>query len=305
MSHFPRMYEHDFPSVGEIVMCKIVEVAEIGSYVQLLEFENIIGMISVSDYSRQRIRNVTKFMNVGKVLPAQVIRVDINKKFIDLSKTTLSLQEFSQAENKYKKSKRVELICRKVAQKLLTSEGVEASKENVYNKMLYVYQTMIWPTTNTTNSTQKVEADDKMKELSKVFISNETNEMNKEQKCLIQTCKDVYKVGKLTITGICSFVYFGAEGVDKIKEILMALKQEYNLQIQYFTPTGLSASQYKFIKQSSEREDEGMCVQKINECMDKAVRMFNTLLGGQGNIVEKASYKEEVEENDNESCEDN
>ena len=71
-----RFYRNDWPEVGDIVMCKVVEVLDLGSYVELLEYDNIRGMIGISDLSRLRIRHIQKLVNVGKILAAEVIRVD-------------------------------------------------------------------------------------------------------------------------------------------------------------------------------------------------------------------------------------
>lgn len=75
-----------------------------GAYVQLLEYENIEGMILLSELTRRRIRSVSKLIKVrrwnqvrwipnqqnhaqvGRIEPAMVLRVDEDKGYIDLSK---------------------------------------------------------------------------------------------------------------------------------------------------------------------------------------------------------------------------
>lgn len=50
-----------------------------GAYVHLLEYNNIEGMILLSELSRRRIRSINKLIRVGKTEPVVVIRVDKDK----------------------------------------------------------------------------------------------------------------------------------------------------------------------------------------------------------------------------------
>eukprot|EP00894_Picocystis_sp_ML_P002522 jgi/Pico_ML_1/53039/g3659.t1 len=57
-----------------------------GAYVSLLEYNNIEGMILLSELSRRRIRSINKLIKVGRQEPVMVLRVDTEKGYIDLSK---------------------------------------------------------------------------------------------------------------------------------------------------------------------------------------------------------------------------
>ena len=119
-----RMYVNEFPEVDDVVMVQVLlflvfteecsfmrpnlqvkRVAEMGAYVQLLEYNNIEGMILLSELTRRRIRSVTKLIKamtylyilvvalitlfskqVGRIEPVMVLRVDKEKGYIDLSK---------------------------------------------------------------------------------------------------------------------------------------------------------------------------------------------------------------------------
>lgn len=60
-------------------MVKVRNIADVGAYVSLLEYNNIEGMILLSELSRRRIRSVNKLIKVGKQEPVVVIRVDKEK----------------------------------------------------------------------------------------------------------------------------------------------------------------------------------------------------------------------------------
>ena len=61
-----RMYESQFPEIDEVVMVQVRSIAEMGAYVALLEYNNIEGMILLSELSRRRIRSINKLIRVGK-----------------------------------------------------------------------------------------------------------------------------------------------------------------------------------------------------------------------------------------------
>lgn len=60
-------------------MVNVRSIAEMGAYVYLLEYNNIEGMILLSELSRRRIRSINKLIRVGKTEPVVVIRVDKEK----------------------------------------------------------------------------------------------------------------------------------------------------------------------------------------------------------------------------------
>lgn len=65
--------------VDDLVMVNVRQIAEMGAYVQLLEYDNIEGMILLSELSRRRIRSIQKLIRVGKNEVVVVLRVDKEK----------------------------------------------------------------------------------------------------------------------------------------------------------------------------------------------------------------------------------
>ena len=61
-----RMYESKFPEIDDLVMVQVRSIAEMGAYVALMEYDNIEGMILLSELSRRRIRSINKLIRVGK-----------------------------------------------------------------------------------------------------------------------------------------------------------------------------------------------------------------------------------------------
>lgn len=72
-------YEKKYPDVDELVMVNVRRIAEMGAYVRLLEYNNIEGMILLSELSRRRIRSVQKLIRIGRNEVVVVMRVDKDK----------------------------------------------------------------------------------------------------------------------------------------------------------------------------------------------------------------------------------
>jgi len=98
------------------VMVQVKNVAEMGAYVSLLEYNNIEGMILLSELSRRRIRSINKLIRVGRTEVVVVLRVDKDKGYIDLSKRRVSPEDIQKCEEKFNKSKAVHSIMRHVSE---------------------------------------------------------------------------------------------------------------------------------------------------------------------------------------------
>jgi translation initiation factor 2 subunit 1 len=91
-------------------------VTDLGATCCLLEYNNIEGFIASSDYSRKRIRSVKKLMRVGKQEVLQVLRVDEEKGYVDLSKKLLTPKDIESCGENYEKAKIVNGILRRLAE---------------------------------------------------------------------------------------------------------------------------------------------------------------------------------------------
>lgn len=121
-----RFYKEKYPEVEDVVMVNVRSIAEMGAYVYLLEYNNIEGMILLSELSRRRIRSINKLIRVGKTEPVVVIRVDKMKGYIDLSKRRVSPEDVEKCTERFAKAKAVNSILRHVADMMkFTNEQLE------------------------------------------------------------------------------------------------------------------------------------------------------------------------------------
>ncbi|KAJ2893017.1 hypothetical protein MKZ38_009129 [Zalerion maritima] len=124
-----RFYEEKYPEIDSFVMVNVKQIADMGAYVKLLEYDNIDGMILLSELSRRRIRSIQKLIRVGRNEVVVVLRVDKEKGYIDLSKRRVSPEDIVKCEERYNKSKMVHSIMRHVAEK--TDTPIETLNESI------------------------------------------------------------------------------------------------------------------------------------------------------------------------------
>lgn len=126
-----RFYEEPFPEIDSLVMVNVKQINELGAYVKLLEYDNIDGLILLSELSRRRIRSIQNLIRIGHDEVAVVIRVDKDKGYIDLSKRRVSPEDKKMCELRYTKGKTVHSILRHVAEKTLVPI------QTLYEKIAY------------------------------------------------------------------------------------------------------------------------------------------------------------------------
>ncbi len=73
------MYENKYPDVDDLVVVNVRQIAENGAYVQLLEYNNIEGMILLTELSRKRIRSIQRLVRVGRNEVVVVMKIDKEK----------------------------------------------------------------------------------------------------------------------------------------------------------------------------------------------------------------------------------
>lgn len=119
-------------------MVNVRSIAEMGAYVHLLEYNDIEGMILLSELSRRRIRSINKLIRVGKTEPVVVIRVDKEKGYVDLSKRRVSTEDVEKCTERFAKAKAVNSILRYVAE-LLKYESDE-QLEDLYKRTAWYFE---------------------------------------------------------------------------------------------------------------------------------------------------------------------
>lgn len=108
-----RFYEKEFPDVGDLVVVMPNRFEETAIYAQLLEYNKIEGMILLSDLrntkSKSKVKSSSAFSSKQQKQDVCVIlRIDKEKKYIDLSKKGVEASSKAEAEQRYEKGKKLQ-----------------------------------------------------------------------------------------------------------------------------------------------------------------------------------------------------
>ncbi|KAL2712224.1 eukaryotic translation initiation factor 2 subunit 1 [Vespula squamosa] len=208
-----RFYKEKYPEVEDVVMVNVRSIAEMGAYVHLLEYNNIEGMILLSELSRRRIRSINKLIRVGKTEPVVVIRVDKEKGYIDLSKRRVSAEDVEKCTERYAKAKAVNSILRHVAE--LLHYDNDDQLEELYKKTAWHFEEKY--------KKQKASAYDFFKQsvldpsiLAECGLDEHTKEV------LLNNIKRKLTSQAVKIRADVEVACYGYEGIDAVKSALKA-----------------------------------------------------------------------------------
>jgi len=207
-----RFYEQKFPEIDDVVMVNVRSIADMGAYVHLLEYNNIEGMILLSELSRRRIRSINKLIRVGRTEPVVVIRVDKDKGYIDLSKRRVSKEDIERCTEKYSKAKAVNSIVRHVAEILGFKSNDEL--ESLYKKTAWYFESKSKKQGTAYDYFKQAVADPKL--LEDLGLDEKTKEVLLEN---IQR-KLTQQAVKIRADFECSCYTY--EGIDAVKDALRA-----------------------------------------------------------------------------------
>lgn len=113
-----RFYRNIYPQTDDYVVVRVDNVEDTGATVSLLEYNDIKGMVLRTQFAKKYIRSVRKVMRIGSIEVVNVLRVDENKGFIDLSKSAVTRGDYEKAMERYEKSKLVHSISNLICEKL-------------------------------------------------------------------------------------------------------------------------------------------------------------------------------------------
>lgn len=106
-----------FPEDGELVLCTVMKVQYNSVFVRLEEF-NKQGMIHISEVAPGRIRNIRDFVKEDKVVVCQVLRVNQERGYIDLSLRRVNENQRRKKVEQLKQEQKAEKILEFIATQL-------------------------------------------------------------------------------------------------------------------------------------------------------------------------------------------
>eukprot|EP00347_Sterkiella_histriomuscorum_P019680 403340697 len=215
-----RFYRKDFPEENDLVVAQITKTHENGAYVILLEYENLEGLILSTEVTNKRVRQINKFLKMGKKETMMVLRVDKDKRYIDLSKKKVLATDAFKTEKFYKKAKMVHNILKQVATKLdcYLLELYEAFGWDLYDKYDHAYDAF------------RLIMNEPEQVFSQIKLSEE------QRQALVEAISRKMAPSPVKVRADYDLNCFTTEGIDAIKHALLTAKaavSDENIQVAF------------------------------------------------------------------------
>ena len=108
----------NLPEVNQIVICKIKKILPYGVIVELPEFNNAQGFVHISNVASSWVKNIRNFLKENQIKAGEVIKIDEQKKQIDVAFNKVSTSEEKNKLNDWRFDKRnkklIEIIGKRV-----------------------------------------------------------------------------------------------------------------------------------------------------------------------------------------------
>jgi translation initiation factor 2 alpha subunit (eIF-2alpha) len=129
------LYSKKYPNIDDVVMVKIAKITAEAVYVNLLEYNNIEGMIKISEVSRKRFKSTKTLIKINEIVPMIVLNINTTHvtTYIDLSKRNISQEESEYCIERYNIGKKIYGIFKQSIIKSLCEKKIKYDKD-IYQK---------------------------------------------------------------------------------------------------------------------------------------------------------------------------
>jgi translation initiation factor 2 subunit 1 len=198
-----------FPEEGELVQCTITKIQYNSVFAKLSEYDKV-GMIHISEISPGRIRNIRDFVIEGKIVICMVLKINLERGYIDLSLRRVNNTERIKKTNEVKHEQKAEKIIEMIAeqQKIPPEEVYKLVAEPILKKYRYLHHAF----------------DDVITQNLDLSSFEIRQDICDPLKILI---KEKIKPREVSITGELKIVLYEIDGLDIIKKTLLSIKNNH------------------------------------------------------------------------------
>lgn len=194
----------NFPDESEIVLCTVTNIQYNSVFVKLDEYENLQGMIHISEISPGRIRNLRDYVKEGKVIVCKILKIHKGKGHIDLSLRRVNENQRRLKLDSIKRKQKAEKIVE------FTANEIKADKEkllkDINNSALEQFNTLY--------------------DCFESVIENnyDLNNLKLEKKLtdkLLEQIKQKIKPSTVSVGGTIKLTSYEIDGIKKVKDALI------------------------------------------------------------------------------------
>jgi len=237
-----------FPEEGEILLCTVDRITYNSVFVKLDEYENLEGIIHISEISPGRIRNLRDYVREGKKIICKVLRADPKTQHIELSLRRVNEHQKAIKNNELKQ----EIVAEKVIELAASRLKIDTKKlyDSIASKVLKDYNYIF-------DFFSEAIKDNSL--FNKYKIPKKTAEV------LLELIKDRIKPKEAVIDLIMSLETYQSDGIGLIKKVFTKLKED-NVKTSY-----LGGCKYRISFRGENFKDLEKEVERVKEKITKIV----------------------------------
>ena len=140
-----RIYEQNLPEVDEYVVGSISKIENDKYHVNLLEYD-VMAVLSLNNYSRKMLKMIRKKLKKNNEYVFEVIMIDNDKGYVDLSRNHITDEIEKDVYEKYKKVRKFTNVMNHVCDETVNQVGIQ-NMNNLQNTEFWdiINELIIWP----------------------------------------------------------------------------------------------------------------------------------------------------------------
>jgi translation initiation factor 2 subunit 1 len=233
-----RWYK-DRPDEGDLVVVTISDVDKNSAYADLDEYEDVSGLIHISEASRSWVEDLTKEIDQGEKTVAQVI--DVDEDTITLSLKRVNDNQKKEAMGRWNKEQKAEKFIEDL------QEDLEMEKEDLYEEIVFPLQRELG------SAFHGFEISTAEEERLKDFLDNEVVEKIQE------VAKENIDLKQEKFEGEIELEFMSENGIKKIKDCFEDLGE--GVEVKY-----VSAPEYSITSWGRTQE---LAKKRMDKAVDK------------------------------------
>lgn len=238
------------PKPGSLVLCTIKRIGQFAAWCDLDEYQNLEGMIHISEAAGKWVRDIKKFIKPNKQYVAKVVKID-ESNTINLSLKRVSKSEEKKKWGDHRKGQRAEGML-----KLIASEvGEELDK--AYNEIGFKLQEEFG---DLYAGFEEIKKDPK--------ILSDLDIPKKWHAVLLDVVEKSFLEKEFTLKVELQVQSYESDGVERIKKVLEGLEKD-GMDVAY-----ISAPKYQIeVKTKNPKSDTRKFEQKIEKVTSEAIKL--------------------------------
>lgn len=229
------------PEWGELVLCRVKRLTTFAAWCDLLEYPEVEGMIHISEVAGKWVRDIREHVKKGKEYVAKVIKIDYQRKHVNLSLKRVTPTEGKRVFDRFRKEQRAEGILEQAAKRL------GKSLDKAYEEVGFALQEKFGSLAAAFEQPVKV-----------LGVSA------KWSKALKEVIEKMMKPKEVRIKAELKLTSFAGDGIIRIKKLLKGFEKRSKSSVKY-----ISAPRYSVELTTTEPK---LAERKLREELEKLIK---------------------------------